>query len=213
MTSQPGFAQPPTLAVWLVNLFTLAGDDDSILGDLLEEFSQLASSSGIARARRWFWRQSLQTIAHLVFAAYRESPWLTTAAVAGGFFLRKLLAPLPERAIFALVDRFQLFEYHFNWYRLLVSPGIDIGHVVVFWFVGCAVGLAARRREMAATMTLGLIFGAMVVFAAAWVTLAGPGDYNLWRLGWYFTDSFVLVVGGAMVRMLRSTAPPLGREV
>jgi hypothetical protein len=93
-----------------------------------------------------------------------------------------------------------------------VSPGIDTGHVVVFWFVGCAVGLTARHREMAATITLGLIFGAMVVFAAVWVTLTRPGDYAVWRLGWYFTDSFALVVGGAMVRMLRSTAPPLKRD-
>jgi hypothetical protein len=117
MTSQPGFAQPPRFALWLVNLFTLVGEEDSILGDLLEEFSQLASRSGSARARRWFWRQSLKSIAHLVFAAYREAPLWTTAAVAGGFFLRKLLAPLPERAIFAIVDRYQLFEHHFNLYR------------------------------------------------------------------------------------------------
>ena len=51
--TKPSFVQPPRFAVWLVNLFTPCEQSDSILGDLLEEFSGLASKSGMAFARRW----------------------------------------------------------------------------------------------------------------------------------------------------------------
>jgi hypothetical protein len=53
MTFQAEFVQPPRIAVWLVNLFTPAEEAESILGDLLEEFSHLASKSGVAFARSW----------------------------------------------------------------------------------------------------------------------------------------------------------------
>jgi hypothetical protein len=51
MTSQPHFVQPPRIAVWLISLFALAAEAESILGDLLEEFSVLASKSGMPSAR------------------------------------------------------------------------------------------------------------------------------------------------------------------
>jgi hypothetical protein len=51
MTSQADFLQPPRIAVWLVNLFTPAEQAESIPGDLLEEYSRLASKSGVAFAR------------------------------------------------------------------------------------------------------------------------------------------------------------------
>ena len=88
MTSQADFLQPPRIAVWLVNLFTLTAEEaESIPGDLLEEFSHLASKSGVAFARSWYWRQTVKTIAHLVGSGFRVAPWSTTAAVVGGFLL------------------------------------------------------------------------------------------------------------------------------
>lgn len=61
MTSQAHFVRPPRTATWLVNLFTPADAGESILGDLFEEFSHIASNSGVAVARRWYWRQSVKT--------------------------------------------------------------------------------------------------------------------------------------------------------
>jgi len=43
--------QPPRGAVWLIELFTPYEQAESIPGDLLEEFSDLASKSGVAYAR------------------------------------------------------------------------------------------------------------------------------------------------------------------
>ena len=85
MTSPADFRQPPRIAVWLVNLFTPAEEAESILGDLLEEFSHLASKSGVAVARRWYWRQTVKTITHLVDSGFCVAPWSTTAVVVGDF--------------------------------------------------------------------------------------------------------------------------------
>jgi len=42
MTPQAYFLRPPRIAVWLISLFAPAEEAESILGDLLEEFSHLA---------------------------------------------------------------------------------------------------------------------------------------------------------------------------
>lgn len=203
MTSQAHFVQPPRIAVWLVNLFTVAEEAESILGDLLEEFSYLVSKSGVPFARRWYWRQTLKTIAHLAGTGYRTAPWSTTAAIVGGFLLRRFAARLVEPAIFAVLDRYQVYEHHFNTYLFFASTGIDIGHVIVFMFVGCSVALGAKGREMVSTMALGLVFGAMAVVGSLGMVTRTGDDAFLWRLTWYFADSFAIIIGGVIVRTHR----------
>jgi hypothetical protein len=43
---------------------------------MLEEFTALASTSGFAAARHWYWRQSVKTIAHLIGSEFRVAPLL-----------------------------------------------------------------------------------------------------------------------------------------
>jgi hypothetical protein len=102
MTPSP--ARPPVLAHWLVELFALERQVDSMQGDLLEEFSELASRCGIRAARRWYWRQSLKTFSHLLLAALRESPALFFVFVFGGCLLLAYSMQLPERAIVGIFD-------------------------------------------------------------------------------------------------------------
>ena len=206
MTSQPQIVPPPRIAVRLVNLFSSDEEAESIEGDLLEEYTHIASKWGTPFARRWYWRQTAKTIVHLAGTAYRTAPWSTTSAIAGGFLLRRLAARFVEPAIFAVIDRYQIFEHHFSTYRFLASTGIDIGHILVFLFVGCVVALGAKGREMVATMMLGLIFGAMAVTAVLVMVSRSGDDAFVWRLTWYFADSFALVLGGAIVRTHRSAA-------
>ncbi len=52
MMSPSTLAHPPRIASWLVELFASAEQAESILGDLSEEFSDLASRSGIDHACR-----------------------------------------------------------------------------------------------------------------------------------------------------------------
>jgi hypothetical protein len=206
MTSQPHLVQPPRIAVWLLNLFALGEEAESILGDLLEEFSLLASQSGVASARRWYWRQTIKTVPQLARVGFRTAPWMTTAAIVGGFLLRKLLGPLVEPPIFAVLERYQVFEHHFATYMFFASTGIDIGHLITFLFIGFAVALVSRQREMVATMALGLIFGAMAVVGSVYVVTRTGNDALLWRLTWYFADAFAIVIAGAVVRTHRLAA-------
>jgi hypothetical protein len=117
-----------------------------------------------------------------------------------------MVGKLPEPALFWLIDRYQIYDRHFEIYRFLASTGIDLAHLVTFLLIGLIVALAAWDREMAATTALGFVFAAMAVVGSV-LAVATRGDYAyLWRLSWYFSDSLAIVIGGAMVRTLRSHA-------
>jgi hypothetical protein len=213
MTSPSFSVQPPGLAVWLVNLFTLPGTAEAIMGDLLEEFSEIAHRAGVVFARRWYWRQASKTIVHLIFTAYRTAPWWTSAGVAGGFLTRLLLWKLVEAAIFAVLVRYQIPERHFNVYVFFATTGIDIGYVLVFLCVGCIAAIVAKERGMAAATTLSLFFGAMTATGVvSWVI---EGHYwFLWRqLTWNFADLFAILIGGAIVRTYLSAQHLSGNEI
>jgi hypothetical protein len=203
MKSQPSFVEPPRMANRLVNLFATVEEAESLQGDMVEEFSQLASKSGVALARSWYWRQTWKTVAHLVGTAFRMAPWLTAATVIGGFLLNRLISGLPERAIFAALTRYQVFEHHFSAYMFFATYGIVIGHVAASLFIGCDVALAARGREMVATMTLALVYCAMTG-AAVLMLLATGKTFALWMLPWYVADWLAITIGGLIVRMRRS---------
>jgi predicted permease len=55
--------RPPRLAERLVARSILAIDRVAVLGDLAEEFEAIASARGGAAARRWYWRQTLASLA------------------------------------------------------------------------------------------------------------------------------------------------------
>jgi hypothetical protein len=206
MTSQPDLVRPPRLATWLVNLFA-STEEESILGDLLEEYSDLASKSGVAFARRWYWRQTMKTIAHLADTGVRVAPWSTAAAVAGGFLLHRFVSGLPDKVLSAVTDRYLMYwSTHFKAYIWMLN-GMLIEHLVLSMFVGCVVALAAKGREMIATMTLALVPCALMGGALIWVATHRPLDVA-WML-WLFADPFAIVVGGAIVRTRRSAAKPL----
>ena len=207
MTSQTHFIHPPRIATWLLDLFVPPQEAESILGDLLEEFSDVASRSGERSARRWYWRQTIKTVPRLAGSAVRTAPWLTSSAVAGGFLLRKLTAPLVGRAIFDVLERYQnYFEYHFAAYIFFASTGIDICHLIALLLIGFVVAQVARRNEVTATLALALIYGAMAVAGTAYVVNKTGSVEPLWRLRWYFADSFAIVVSGVLVRMHRLAA-------
>jgi putative ABC transport system permease protein len=61
--------RPPRLASWLAaNAVRREPWRHDVLGDLAEEFADVAASASPSRARRWFWRQSLRLIAASLLA-------------------------------------------------------------------------------------------------------------------------------------------------
>jgi hypothetical protein len=205
MMSQTDFVQRPSIAIWLVNLFTSAEKGESILGDLIEEYSHLASKSGVAVARRWYWRQTAKTVAHLTATGFRAAPWSTTAVVVAGCLLLRFVSGLPERAIFAVLARYRVFDYHFHTYVFFATDGIAIGRVITSILGGCTVALAAKGREMVATMLLSLALGVLAGVAIL-LLLAWGRSLFLWTLPWQFADWIAIVVGGAIVRTRRLAA-------
>jgi hypothetical protein len=209
MTLQTDFVSPPRIATWLVNLFSPAEQAEAILGDLLEEYSQLASKAGVAFARTWYWRQTAKTIAHLFGTGFRDAPWSTAAAVVGGFFLHGFVSGLPGKMLSALTDRYLFYwSAHFQAYMWVLN-GMPIAHLILSMLVGCIVALVAKGREMVATVTLALLSYGLIGTAIVWVATHGPLDVG-WIL-WSCADPFAIVVGGAIVRTLRSrsaTATP-----
>jgi hypothetical protein len=203
MMPQPHFVQPPRIATWLVDLFTLP-EEESILGDIVEEFSQLALRSGVPFARRWYWRQTVKTIAHLFGTGFRVAPWSTAAAVVGGFLLLRFASGLPDKVLSVITDRYLAFwSTHFQAY-MWVLKGMVIGHLMASLFVGCMVALVAKGKEMVATMTLALVLCTLIGAALVWVATHLPIDVA-WML-WSCADPLAIVVGGAIVRTRRSAA-------
>ncbi len=195
--------EPPRAATWLVSLFTLARETESILGDLLEEYSSLASHAGSAFARRWYWRQTLKTIVHMIPAAFTVAPWSTAAGVAVGFTARKLLGGLPESMIFAVLERYQVYEHHFAIYMFFASTGLDLAILITCLCQGCIVAWIAKGTEMAATMVLSLISVAMLLFIFPYL-LVKTGHPNLgFTPIWTLADALAIMVGGAIVRLSR----------
>ena len=208
MTSRAYFVRPPRIAVWLVNLFTPVEEAESIPGDLLEEYSRLASKSGVGVARNWYWRQAVKSIAYLAGTGFGAAPWSTMASIFGGFLLLRFVSKLPELAIFAVLQKYQVFDHHFSTYLFFATDGIAIGHVIASMFVGCIVAMTAKGREMVATMMLSLVLGVLSGVAIL-VTLSWGRPLFLWMLPWYFADWLAIVVGGAIVRTRRSAGTSL----
>jgi len=211
MNRQTDFVQRPRIAVWLVNLFISDGEAEFIQGDLLEELSDLASKSGTAFARRWYWRQTMTTIAHLIGAQFRTAPWIITAVVGGGFLLRWFVSWWSNPAITGAVDAILYRLGYYNdphAYIFWLTNSMLIARLVLNAFVGASVAIAAKRREMAATMTLALVGDVLAVYAAL-LTVSKTGDYGvLSTLPDTFLASIVIVVTGAIVRTRRSASPP-----
>ncbi len=207
MSSQGDFVRPSCMAVWLVNLCAPTREAESMVGDLLEEFSQLASRSGASFARRWYWRQTVKTIPSLLLAGFHSAPWTIIAVIIGGFLLRWFVSwwsnPVINRAVEAVLERYQVYEHDPHVYIFWLTRTFLLEHFLVNMCIGVLVALAAKGREMTATVMLGLL-GDVLAVQAITMAVARTGDQGLlWTLPWSFAFSMALVVGGAMVRTLR----------
>jgi hypothetical protein len=205
MSFQTDSLHPPSYALWLINLFACSEDSESLVGDMQEEFSHIASTAGVAPARRWFWRQTLATIPYLFIRGFLGAPLWTATAVLGGFLLMRTVSRLPEMAIFALLAKYRVFENHFGTYVFFSTYGIALGHVVASLFVGFGVAVVAKRREMIATTALALVFCTLI--AISWfasISWRWPVHDAITWLLWQCADPVAIVVAGIMMRNRRS---------
>lgn len=209
--SQVQIVQPPRIATWLVDLF-ITEERTRMQEQILDQFSDMASTRGIGCARRWYWKQSAKTIAGHIARGFRTAPLLIVGVVFGGAFLLYLAPDTSEEAILRLLD---FFNHH-------VTPYYDPAGVArrEFWMyctllivnllesliVGCLVAGVAKRREMIATMSLSFVSMGMTVTIFWELITTHHVDPPLFpkividQLG----ASLLMIMGGLIVRELRS---------
>ena len=214
MVTESYLIQPPRLAGWLVNLFTPYEQSDSILGDLLEEFSDLASKSGMVFARRWYWRQSVTTVAHLIGSGFRSGPWQIAGVVVVGFLLHFFCGGRLEEVVVAVLNfgRHPHDNPYYTWSQAqarirLIVYGDLVGQFLLSLFIGCIVAVAVKGREMVAAITLAFVLWApAMAFFLVWSARHGP--FLPLQLITPLSSSIMIVIGGGIVRKIRSAAAP-----
>jgi hypothetical protein len=206
VTQGAPFARPPRLAAWVVDLFASASQAQAILGDLAEEFADMSSQSGVLSARRWYWRQSLETIAHLAGAALRVAPWSLVGIVVLGFLLRWFSVTLPEPVVVAILRTQRPYSnLHYNLYVQLLAYGFPLVGMLVLMLIGCITAALAKGREIVATAALAFLAAAHLVLL--FLTTLEP--WSLFAYSWpfvimQFAELLGIILGGVTVREVRS---------
>ncbi len=206
--TQASSVRPPRIAVWLLNLFTPYEQKESIPGDLLEEFADVASKSGVAHARRWYWRQSVRTVFHLIRSGFRVAPWSIAGVVVGGVFLVQLGHAFSEGGIRTW---FEFLRHHHrlsHFDLFLMNSGMYLWRFTVSMLIGCIIALACKSREMLATITVSLVCSipAMTGFWTFFHNWKGSPTQRtllLFLLLNSFGGLFTMVIGGGIVRQYR----------
>ncbi len=75
-------AGPPRSATWLLGLFLPQHDKEMLTGDLVEEYTLLASTLQPRDASRWYWNQVARSAAPMLWANIRRGLWLKTLGAA-----------------------------------------------------------------------------------------------------------------------------------
>lgn len=186
---KPSNVQPPAIAVWLIDLFVPEAQNESVKGDLLEEFSDLATKFGEPAARNWYWRHSTKTVAHLIF----RMPWVIATALLNGYFV--------------LVNATSVFMEH---KFLPEASSADI-----YWTIITATSFAsltaswvlamiAKGRELVATILLAWLFVvSMVASDVIASSFFQPLQVPLLHPILLATQASLIIVVGLAVRQVR----------
>ncbi len=206
MNSQQRLVQPPRLAAWLITLFAPTQEAESILGDLLEEFSTIVKNSGVAVARGWYWRQASKTVVHLLGSEVRAEPWLMLLAVAAGFWSVGFATRWSQGTIQAFLNAHQVYERHPDAYLFWLKFPLQIGRLVLCTAIGATVALAAKRIEMAAVIALASVQMALFAVGTLYVIVTGGTwlHWFLFMLQWNLLSAIAIVAGGVLVKTRRS---------
>lgn len=215
---EPRIVRPPVMAGWLVGYFIPDEPAEALRGDLVEEFSRLASTSGVAAARRWYWRQSISTVMHLVGTGFCAAPYLIAGAVIGGCLSLWFGLGWADRAVEASLG---LYVFHFNNAKdhahilgtFWLPWGLQTGRFLVITLVGCLVALAVKGREIIAAMTLSLLCAALSGLAYPAWTIIHNAEYALPLRAFQVIASIAILMGATIVRQIRMILAPLRQTV
>jgi hypothetical protein len=210
----PGDVHPPRLASWLVDLFTPVEQAETILGDLLEEFSGLLSESGIDLARRWYWRQSLKTIVHLIFNSFRVARWSVTGILIGAYLSGWGAYWCTEQAVGAILRMYHVYA-HIDAYSFWLIYAVLVERLIEPLLMGSFAAAIAKGREVAVAVTLSLLIGTvsgagLAVFTERFWSISKLLTFRTFQLAvplliTTFVSPIMILIGGAIVRRIRWT--------
>lgn len=157
------YITPPRAASFLLSFFASEPDFAIVLGDLNEEFQQLASAHGHANARRWYRRESFRNAFEWIKREFLRTPVkvLTVTLVADLSILvlvGLLMGPLGLEVEWAWIP-----PRYWRWFQFLWSILIPSLPYVA---TGAIASILVRGREMAVAVCL-----------AIWATV-----YSMWLL-------------------------------
>ncbi len=187
---------PPRFPAWLVALFAPAGQAEAILGDLHEEFVRFG--------RRWYWRHALRTALHLAAAQIAGAPWATAAAALLGYVMIRYLGTVPEKSLLACMDRYQVYENHFEAYRFVAYHGLLICHTLTMALIGATVAALFRGREVTSTTAIAAV-QTVLALTGYFVVMSRTGHWGGMPLGWMVAFPAAMMAGGIAVRARRMT--------
>jgi hypothetical protein len=207
VTNERRIIRPPRVALWVVDLFASSTHAEPLLGDLHEEFAGLVATSGVAAARRWFWRQTVKTIRHLFGAAFRSAPWSIVGGVLLGLLLRRVGLSNPGSVVDVILRMQQPYSnLHYDFYVWLITWGMEVVGVIQSLLVGCAVAAVAKGREIVATIAMVAVSAVLVALSFCLQLRQLPPNLPVpWPLlalnleGWIAT-----CLGGVLVRKFRA---------
>ena len=104
-------ANPPRFATRLVKYVASREESDGVLGDLAEEFAEMARRSGRDSARRWYWRQARHTVWQLAASPLWMRPAATAMIALIGISLTRAFGPLTSATASAIVARYPVYWY------------------------------------------------------------------------------------------------------
>ncbi len=160
MNSPAPPVHPPRFASWLVGLFALENQAEALEGDLLEEFSAVASDANPATARRWYWKQCMKTSAHLAWISLQTAPLRIAFTTLAGFSIlwcTETQLGLPTHLVCAAIDHYSGFYMnHFSSWQFCLNYGIPAVSWIFALLVGCLIALVAKGREIPATAAFGV---------------------------------------------------------
>ena len=129
--------KPITFAIWMLEYLPSGSRNESLAGDLLEEFQS-------GRSAAWFWRQALFAIAHAVRT--RARPFAGPLAFSAGWSLLypTFLPPLLRNpTVETVMERLSAHDWPYS--TALHSVTVLIPALLFLW-TGLFVYLASRRR-------------------------------------------------------------------
>jgi putative ABC transport system permease protein len=118
--------RPPRGAVWLLSARLAASDRDEVIGDLDEEFADVAAARGRIRAHAWYWRHAVR----LAWVLGADPPLIETST----------------RRSAMSVD-----ELRYAVRRLIKRPGATVASVVT---LACAIGAGVAAWSLLSAVLL-----------------------------------------------------------